>query len=1611
MADDQATSVNGLTDDPQARQRILDQVRRLSGDDHEVLEQFAHAALRRVPATILARADPDVAAAWLVDAFRWFDGWDGAGPVIRLLTPDVALDGHSDAGTIIEVASPDRPFTLSTITQTVTHAGFAVVRSIHPILGVERDASGKVVSIGPARDADVRESFVHVELDTALDGEAQVVLSTQLELGLRDVMRATGDHRAMRSAVQSLADRLRYEPPPTVDIDTAEETAALLQWLLDDNFVLLGWREYVIDHDGDEPTVAVVPDSGLGILVDTSSSRIAHPVTVASLPPEQQHRLLDHDLLRISRTNRLSTVHRMHRMDYVGVKWFDDDGRVIREYRLLGLITAAGYAEPSRSIPVLRQKLATILQREDVVPGSHDEATLVGLFQALPKDELFQTPVDTLQRTLVSLFEAEEHHRVRVLARVERFTRTVSVLVAVPKDDYSPELRRRLTRLLMTRYEASRVDVDLSLGDREDAVVRFSVHIDGEIPDVSIDALERDVHELARPWSEQVRAALVDVVGEADGLRLLRTVIARLPRTYRDLTAADIAKDDAIRLDVMANQRDPLAIWLQYVGDELHLKAAHRGPQLELSSFIPLLESLGLVVSGEVPYLLDGDGPQIALHDFVVRDARGGYLDIAAVGPRFSQAALAAFGGQCEIDALNRLVLSAGLTWRQVAILRAYRRYRRQVGIGYSTEYLNDAVCENPEAAAGIVELFEAKFDPHREASAHTIAATRDRVLALCDAIELLDQDRILRGMLALVDATSRTNAFRGDGLGKDAWGRDVPYLVLKFDPSRVPDVPAPVPHREIFVYSPVVEGVHLRGGPVARGGLRWSDRRDDTRTEVLGLMKAQMLKNAVIVPEGAKGGFVLKRPPSDPPELRADVERQYRTFVNALLDVTDNVVAGDVVTPANVRRYDGPDPYLVVAADKGTATFSDVANSIATERGFWLGDAFASGGSNGYDHKALGITARGAWVAISRHFRELGIDLQHDPVTVAGIGDMSGDVFGNGMLLSRSLRLVAAFDHRHVFLDPNPDPEASFAERERLYKEPRSSWDDYNPELISEGGGVYPRSLKRIDLSPQVRQTLRVEAESMSPPELISAILRAPVDLLYAGGIGTYVRGSGETNADIGDRANDEIRVEASELRARVVGEGANLAITQRGRIQYARRGGRIDQDAVHNAAGVDISDHEVNVKILLAMALESGRIDEEERHGLLAAVTDDVVAHVLRDVDLQTWQLSQEAARSATSLDRYRRLIADLEEEGVVNRTVDVLPSEEEFDERAAAGAGLTRPELATLVASSKRVLARIILQSSLPDEPAIAPVVHTYFPPLLVERFGDLIPHHRLRRELVATLVANDLVNRMGLGHVFLLSAETGHTRSEVIAAYWAAREVGDGDRWWRGVEDLGEVLDPERQLDLKARVDSLVEALMRIYLDDPLVPDVAAIIARDRRTFDDVRQRLSDLGTDAQRRGRIAQAQGLTDDLVTPDLADVLSSITVLTMVPDAAAVARDSGADAAGVVDAMVTVGDALGIDTLGMVLRRITPQGSWQRRQHHGLLADLRRLRRRAVETALADGPDSTSAGDALEQWLAANAPRVQQTLDLTRSVETIEPPSLDAVAVAVRAIEDRLGR
>ncbi|HEX9889074.1 MAG TPA: NAD-glutamate dehydrogenase domain-containing protein [Nitriliruptorales bacterium] len=1584
--------------------QLVRAVAALAGSDRpEVYAGFARAALRRVSRSQLEAADDGRIAAQVAAAVRFADARTPGQLAIRVFTPEVSLDGWSDPGTVVEVNVDDHPFLLSTAREEIREQGYALVRTLHPIVGVERDDDGRLLRIVPARQAEHRESFLHLELDHELDPDAAAVLERGLTRVLRDALAATRDYDRMRERLLEVAAGVEANAGSGFGAGDVAETAAFLRWLLDDNFLLLGFRDYQI-HPEDR-TVVAVPDSGLGILRDTATSRYADPVGLDEMDDELVARFLYGPLLMFSRTNRLSTVHRRSRMDYVGVKQVED-GKVVGEHRLLGLFTSKGYAEPSASTPVLRRKLEHILEREDVVAGSHDETVLVGLFQALPKDELLQTDLDTLHQQLLELIEAEERRSTKVMIRVDRFTRSASVILALPRDRYSPALREQLQDLFLQRFAGERVEVDLSLGDRAEALARFSIHGVGvDLEPAELEELRREVRGLTRSWADEVRDTLISELGEADAHRLHDELVRRLPVAYRDDTDPHDTLQDLLALDRLRTADLPLHVRVQH-GDRglTRFRAYHRDGGLELSGFLPILESLGLTVIEERPYRLEGT--ELVVHDFGVRYDQGS-LDDEEDGARLAEATLAAWRGHFEVDSLNRLVLRAGLSWPEVQVLRAYRRFRRQVGTAYTADTINDALVEHPSVASGLAELFAARFDPHRNQDEQAVARSHAEVEAACDAVERLDQDRILRGFLALVDATLRTNFYVPHRYTTGAAG--VPYLSLKFDSGQVPDAPRPVPYREIFVFSPAIEGVHLRGGPVARGGLRWSDRQDDVRTEVLGLMKAQMLKNAVIVPTGAKGGFVLKRTPGHRTELAETVREQYVTYIRALLDITDNVVHGQVVPPDHVRCRDGDDPYLVVAADKGTATFSDTANAVAAEYGFWLGDAFASGGSHGYDHKALGITAKGAWVAVRRHFHELDIDVQHDAVKVVGIGDMSGDVFGNGMLLSRSLALVAAFDHRHVFLDPDPDSERSWQERQRLSELPRSSWQDYDADLISPGGGVFSRARKSIPLSTEVRELLRVDAGELPPSELIQAILRAPVDLLWAGGIGTYVKASTESNAEIGDRANDELRVDATDLRARVIGEGANLAVTQDARIQYARRGGRINLDAVDNAAGVNISDHEVNVKILLRLAEEAGAIDRSARDELLGQVTNDIVELVLRDQELQTWRLSQEAAESPERMDAYEALMARLEEAGDLDRAVERLPTTEEIGERAEAGAGLTRPELAVLMQYAKRELAVVVVGCDLPDLDVTRPVLRGYFPDALVERFDDHLDRHRLRRELVGTVVANDLVNRLGITFASRLAAEVGRPQVDVVRAYWAARSVAGADRRWREIERLGFLLGAVRQLEVKRAEDNLVESLTRTYLGADAL-DLARLIDRDRPVFATLERELFHLGTDDQRRARVERAQRLVDDLVQDELAAYLAGVDELAIAPDVAGVvaslSRDRPVPAIG--DGFLRLGDRLGIDRVDRLLGDIVPADRWQRWERGGLRADLRVIRRKAATAAFREEPDLPEP-DAVARYLDRRREGVEHARSLIRDASAAGSLQLNALSVAVRALREAL--
>ena len=1591
---------------------------RVAAGRAELVEQFAAAAYRRAPVERVGSMDADAAVAMLIDSFDFMDSRRAGELALRVFNPTTAEQGWEAAGTVVEVNLEDGPFLLSTVTEELTRLGLDSTQAMHPVMGVLRGSDGHIAAVLPARQAQARECWIHLILTRFLDEADRESLGARLEAVLRDSRLATEDFEAMKTQVDEVAFQTRASAGARYRPDEVDETISLLGWLLDDHFVLLGYREYDLLDTPGGLAAQVHAGTGLGILRNEPSSRWREPVLLSEVDPILRKRMEGGDLLIVSRTNAKSTVHRQVRMIYIGVKKVGGDGRILGEHRFIGLFAQKAYAQPATTIPVLRRKLRQILEREDIVDHSYDERALRVLFDAFPKHELFATDTDDLRATLVELLEIQRGQEVRLLLRRDEAGRTASALVAVPRDRFNAAIRLKVQQLLVDRHEATNVDYHLTMTERDQALMHFVLHAGrGLLREVSPETLEREVAAVTRTWTDDLLTELVRVYGPVEGRRLAGLYAGRFPAGYAETTSVATALLDIAELESISSAAAPPSSMTlrpdRERTDLLRFVLYQVGGGAELSAFVPVLESLGLTVVEEIPYRLEGgpDGAQeLHIHDFGVR-VRGPQVDVARDGARIAEAAMAVYDGRAAADRLNRLVIGAGLTWQEVIVFRAYRRYRRQVGTTFTQAYLDSALVGNPEVARTLMDLFDAKFNPERDAGPEEVEALRRQVLEGCDAVERLDTDRILRGYLGMMDATLRTNRYvpRPDG--------PAPYLALKFDSSAVPDMPRPVPYREIFVASPEMEGVHLRGGPVARGGMRWSDRLEDYRTEVLGLMKAQMVKNAVIVPTGSKGGFVLKNPPTDPAQLRVEVHRQYQTFIRGLLDLTDNIVVHEgerrVVAPQGVRRADGDDPYLVVAADRGTATFSDTANEISEEYGFWLGDAFASGGSRGYDHKAMGITARGAWVAVQRHFRELDIDVQSEPIDVVGIGDMSGDVFGNGMLRSNAIRLVAAFDHRDIFIDPDPDPAAAFSERERLFLLPRSSWQDYDRSLISAGGGVWSRTAKRIELSEEVRTLLRLAEGPLSPPDLIRAILRAPTDLLFAGGIGTFVKAADETHDQAGDRANDAIRVDASQVGARVVGEGGNLAFTQRGRIQFARRGGRINTDAVDNSAGVDTSDQEVNLKILFSQAITDGVLTPQERDPLLAAVTDEVAAHVLRDVYLQTWIISQEVPASVESMEAYETLMTDLETRvspagaraavAVLERDVELLPSSSEMERRAQAGAGLTRPEIAVLLGHSKVDLVTRLLRTDVPDEPHLQELLAGYFPAAVAARFPDQMGRHPLRRELVATIAANDVVNRMGTTYVSHTAHEFGTRAADVIAAYMVARDVADADGHWRAVEAEDGRMAPALQLELKTDVDRLVDTFTRLYLRAGAQP-VADAVARDRPAFSQLHEAMVGGQLGAVRLRRSAQLERYLDLGVEPDLAVRVSALRELTLVPDVAAVARERDQPVDHVAQVFFELTDALPLNRLGARLRQTTPQGPWERWQHRGLFDDLRDIRRAAAAQALAAFPQDT-ADQAVGGYLRDRAAPLRRVASMLSLLDEQEHAGIAGVAVAVRGL------
>ena len=1577
---------------------------RAEPERREALSAFATAYTRRLADEELAGIPVEELLAQVKGAFDLADGRGTAQQVVRVFTPDLASDGYHTVGSVVETNTDDSPFLVDSVGEELSARGLAVRRLLHPVVGTSRGPDGRIERIVSTREAAHRESVMHFEVDRRLPEDQRADLERRVEEILGDVRLVVRDFEAMRDRTRLMIDTaregaVRYSPREVGD------TIEFIEWLLADNFVLLGYREYDLVDTPQGRALQAAANSGLGILSKVERSGFAEPVLLSSIEPALRRRIEDGDLLIYSKTNRSSTVHRRARMDYIGVRRVAADGSLVGEARLLGLFTSKAYMEPASKTPLLSRKLEQVLAAEDLFEGSHDYKAAIALFESFPKDELFAASTEELRGLVAGLLQVQKQQGIRVLVRRDLYGRSVSVVVGLPRDRFNAKLRKDLQALFLERFAGTTIDYHLSLGESEFAQIFFTVHVaQGQIPDVPYEELEAEVERLARTWDDDLEQHLVEVYGDTKGTALARTWGPRFPDYYRSNTDWGLIVADVTRLDALVSSEEGFVVGLgnEQAGERLTRVALYKtGGKIDLSAFMPILEALGLRVVEEVPTGLLGDG-KIYIHDFGVLDARGGVLDLAGSAERIADCIAAVWRGDTETDSLHRLVLSGGLTWREVAILRAYRTYGQRVAPSFIEEYQNDALAANPTIAAKLVRLFEATFDPARPLTDDELAEDRRGILVDLRDVTSLDQDRILRNFLGAIDATVRTNAFLPD--------RE--YLSFKIRSADVPDMPKPFPLFEIFVYSPALEAIHLRGGTVARGGIRWSDRKEDYRTEVLGLMKAQKVKNAVIVPDGSKGGFVLKRSTSVAEELRREVSEQYVTMMRGLLDITDDRVDGRVVHPEGVRVRDEEDPYLVVAADKGTASFSDLANGVAAEYGFWLGDAFASGGSAGYDHKKLAITARGAWESVKRHFREMGIDTQTQPFTVVGIGDMSGDVFGNGMLLSPVIRLVAAFDHRHIFIDPEPDPALALEERRRLFFLQGSTWGAYDTSLLSEGGGVYDRALKSITLSPEARAALGLPDDvsaDLPPSEVIRAMLKAPVDLLWNGGIGTYVKHSKETNTDAGDRTNDNVRISGNQVRARVVGEGGNLGFTQRGRIEFAQSGGRINTDFIDNSGGVDCSDHEVNLKILLNLAIARGELTLEARNDILEACAADVVEHVLYTNYLQAQILSQELLVSPTRIESYEDLMQQLEAEGELERDVEFLPGPEEMAERRASGAGMARPELAVLSAYAKRSLASSLLRSDLPESEYLERDIRRYFPPLVVERFGHLLAEHPLRRELNATILANDVVNSQGVTFVTRLMTETGAQAADVVRAFRIARDVTGAVTRWADVESLDGVIDPVVQNELMTGVDWLVETTSRWWLVQAAGARIGATVQDASGAFAELSAVIDRVGTESWRDEHEQGVRRLMDEGVPEPLARRHAFQSELVHGPDIITVARESERSVEEVARIFFLLGERLDIDWLEFRLEELPVATKWQRWAVQSMEDDVFLVRRQLAERVIAEGA-GVPVEEAVEGFIERRAERVARLQRFMKGLATESVSDLAQLTVALRQVRALVG-
>jgi glutamate dehydrogenase len=1569
------------------------------------VERFVRQYYRWVPAEDLADRSPLDLYGAAIAHWKQMQQRQPGEIKVHVFNPDIEQHGWQSTHTVVEIVTDDMPFLVDSVTMELARQGHPIHLVIHPVIEVRRDDHGNLIDVleTAARDGDgdrdaLPESVLHAEVAREPDHAEREQLRADVERVLREVHAAVHDWHSMRGRAESLIGELDEHEPP-IDADELEEAKRFLGWLASDHFTFLGYREYDLVGGDDESGLKAVPDSGLGILRGAPVTPYTKLSQTASALAREPHPLV------LTKANSRATVHRPSYLDYVGVKRFDPDGRVTGERRFLGLYTTAAYKASAREIPILRGKIEHVMGRAGFPSDSHDAKALLEILESFPRDSLFQIDPDELYDVAIGILSLGERQRVRLFVWRDRLERFVECLVCVPRDRFNTENRERVARILMQAFGGSHVDWSLQLSESLLARVHYIVHCeDPRHPDVDVPEVEHRLVQATRAWGDDLRAALIEEHGEDSGGKVFKRYERAFPPAYRDDRVARSAVADIARIEELGSRDEPIMSLyrpLEAPQGMIRCKLFSSGG-VSLSDVLPTFEHMGAKVVDERPYeIAPAARKPLWIYDFGLQCMAE---DVDRVRDDFQDTFLGVWRGDFEDDGLNALVLRAGLSGHQITVVRAVAKYLRQAGMPFSYAYMERTLLGHHEVTGLLVRLLTQRFDPDRRDSAgaeRLVGEIEEKI----DGVQSLDEDRILRAFLSVVRAILRTNFFRP---GPD--GRPRSHVSFKLDPTCVAMLPLPRPEFEIFVYSPRVEGVHLRGGKVARGGLRWSDRPEDFRTEILGLMKAQMVKNALIVPVGSKGGFVVKRPPADGGRdaLQEEAIACYRTFLSGLLDVTDNILDGEVIGPERVIRYDDDDPYLVVAADKGTASFSDIANDVSAGYDFWLGDAFASGGSRGYDHKQMGITARGGWESVKRHFRELGTNVQETDFTVVGIGDMSGDVFGNGMLQSKHIKLLAAFNHAHVFLDPDPDPATSFAERKRLFEQERSTWSDYDESVISEGGGVHPRSAKSIKLTPQVREALAIDAEELSPIELIREILRAPVDLLWNGGIGTYVKASSESHADAGDKANDPLRLDGGELRCRVVGEGGNLGFTQLGRIEYALAGGRINTDAIDNVAGVNCSDHEVNIKILLDARVSAGDMTRKQRNELLVEMTEAVAERVLYASYTQTQAMSLAEAQAGSMIDVHARLIRHLEQVAGLNRELEFLPDEDTIAERKADHQGLVAPELAVVMAYCKIHLYSLLLDTDVPEDPYLNHDLERYFPPPLPERYAKQMRKHRLRREIVATVVANQMVDRAGTTFSFRLAEETGVPVATLARGYAVAREVFDMRSFWSAVEELDNRVAAETQIAMLIEGRRLVERATRwLVRSNPDSIDISRTSRYFKHGAEMLAEALPDVLDGEEREKFDARAAELSEAGVPGELARQVAGLPSLLFTFDVVEVADTTGHDQTAVMETYFRLGARLQLNWLRDRIIELPRENRWQALARAALRDDLYSLHRALTQEVLGDGGKQTDSDAAIDAWWQRSEDAIERCLRMLSDIKGSRSYDTTTLPVALREVRN----